>query len=151
MTPPAESLPAELLGLPSFLLLQVVRDARRIGIGLHGTTLRAPQITVLAGLTEFGPASQKEISSRLRIDPSDLVSVLDDLQEQGLISRVRDETDRRRYVVTIRPAGRKALEVRLGQLRELNEALLAPLSAAERSVLHELIARVHTYHQANPM
>ncbi|MEV4314319.1 MarR family transcriptional regulator [Actinocrispum sp. NPDC049592] len=150
MTPPAESLPAELLDLPSFLLLQVVRDARRIGIGVHGPTLRAPHLTVLAGLTEFGPASQKEISSRLRIDPSDLVSVLDDLQERGMINRVRDETDRRRYVVTIRPPGRKALEVRLAQLRELNEALLAPLSAAERSVLHELLARVHTYHQANP-
>jgi MarR family transcriptional regulator, lower aerobic nicotinate degradation pathway regulator len=144
-----ESLPAELLGLPSFLLLQVVRDARRIGLGLHGSTLRAPHLTVLAGLTEFGPASQKEISARLRIDPSDLVSVLDDLEQQGMVSRSRDERDRRRYVVTIKPAGHKALDLRLSQLRELNDALLAPLSATERSALNELLIRVHTHHQVN--
>jgi DNA-binding MarR family transcriptional regulator len=144
-----ESLPAELLGLPSFLLLQVVRDARRIGLGLHGSTLRAPHLTVLAGLTEFGPASQKEISARLRIDPSDLVSVLDDLEQRGMVSRSRDERDRRRYVVTIKPAGHKALDLRLSQLRELNDALLAPLSAEERSALNELLIRVHTHHQVN--
>jgi DNA-binding MarR family transcriptional regulator len=145
-----ESLPAELLTMPSFLLLQVVRDARQIGIALHGTTLRAPHLTVLAGLTEFGPASQKEISARLRIDPSDLVSVLDDLEHRGMVARSRDERDRRRYVVTIKPAGHKALELRLGQLRELNDALLAPLSAEERQRLHELLIRVHTHHQVNP-
>jgi DNA-binding MarR family transcriptional regulator len=149
MNEPAQSLPAQLLDLPSFLLLQVVRDARRIGIGLHGSTLRAPHMTVLAGLTEFGPASQKEISDRLRIDPSDLVSVLDDLQEQGMVSRSRDGRDRRRYVVTIKPAGHKALELRLSQLRELNDVLLGPLSAEERSTLHELLIRVHTHHQVN--
>lgn len=146
-----ESLPAELLGLPSFLLWQVVRDARRIGIGLHGSTLRAPQMTVLAGLAEFGSASQKEISGRLRIDPSDLVSVLDDLEQQGMVSRARDERDRRRYVVTIKPAGRKALDLRLSQLREMNDALLAPLDAEERSVLNELLSRVHAHHQVNMM
>jgi DNA-binding MarR family transcriptional regulator len=147
----SESLPAELMDLPSFLLLQVVRDARRIGIELHGSTLRAPHLTVLAGLTEFGPASQKEISTRLRIDPSDLVSVLDDLEQRQMVSRSRDSADRRRYVVTIRPAGHKALELRLSQVRELNEALLAPLSPAEREQLHELLIRVHSHHQVNPL
>lgn len=151
MTESQPPLPAELMDLPSFLLLQVVRDARRIGIELHGTTLRAPHLTVLAGLTEFGPASQKEISARLRIDPSDLVSVLDDLEQRQMVSRSRDQSDRRRYVVTILPAGHKALRVRLSQLHELNDALLAPLSAEERERLHELLIRVHSHHQVNPM
>jgi DNA-binding MarR family transcriptional regulator len=148
---PVGSLPADLMGLPSFLLLQVVRDARRIGLALHGGTLRAPHLTVLAGLTEFGPASQKEISARLRIDASDLVSVLDDLQQRGMVTRERDERDRRRYVVTIKPAGRKALQLRLAQLREMNDALLAPLSAEDRTRLHELLKRVHTHHQVNAL
>jgi DNA-binding MarR family transcriptional regulator len=145
----SDSLPAELMDITGFLVFQVVRDARRIGIEMHGSTLRAPHLTVLAGLTEFGPSSQKEISTRLRIDPSDLVSVLDDLEQQQMVSRSRDLADRRRYVVTIKPAGHKALRLRLSQLRELSDALLAPLTPDERAGLHELLIRVHRHHQVN--
>jgi len=145
----SDSLPAELMDITGFLMFQVVRDARRIGIKMHGSTLRAPHLTVLAGLTEFGPSSQKEISTRLRIDPSDLVSVLDDLEQQQMVSRSRDLADRRRYVVTIKPAGHKALRLRLSQLRELSDALLAPLTPDERAGLHELLIRVRGHHQVN--
>ena len=77
--------------------------------------------------------------------------VLDDLEQQQMVSRSRDAADRRRYVETIKPAGHKALRLRPAQPHELNDALLAPLSQAERARLHELLIRVHSHHQVNPM
>jgi DNA-binding MarR family transcriptional regulator len=46
-----------------------------------------PQFCVLACLEEFGGGSQREISDRLRFDPSDLVEFVDGLEEAGFVRR----------------------------------------------------------------
>jgi DNA-binding MarR family transcriptional regulator len=139
-------LPESLLQFPSFLLSQLVREARRIGARLHDDDLRMPHVTVLASLEWFGPAAQKDISRRLRIDASDLVSVLDDLEERGLVQRTRDERDRRRYVVSVTTDGARVLHSRLVTAQKLNDLLLAPLSKAERDRLHEMLVRIYQHH-----
>jgi DNA-binding MarR family transcriptional regulator len=139
-------LPESLLQFPSFVLFQLVREARRIGARVHQDDLRLPHVTVLASLEWFGPAAQKDISRRLRIDASDLVSVLDDLEERGLVQRTRDERDRRRYLVTVTTDGARVLHSRLVSTQKLNDILLAPLSKAERDRLHEMLVRIYQHH-----
>lgn len=141
-------LPEPLLHFPTFVLFQVVREARQIGLRVHRDNLRTPHVTVLASLAEFGPAAQKDISRRLRIDASDLVSILDELEARDLVQRRRDERDRRRYVVTITEAGGRALRGRLASAQKVNDMLLSPLNSTERAQLHELLVRI--YHQHNP-
>jgi DNA-binding MarR family transcriptional regulator len=138
-------LPESLLQFPSFLLFQLVREARRIGARVHDDDLRMPHVTVLASLEWFGPAAQKDISRRLRIDASDLVSVLDDLEERGLVLRTRDERDRRRYVVTVTTDGARVLHNRLVSAQKLNDLLLAPLNKEERDRLHEMLVRIYQH------
>jgi DNA-binding MarR family transcriptional regulator len=142
-------LPEPLLEFPSFLLVELAREARRIGLRVHEDDLRIPHVTALACLDEFGPAAQKDISRRLRIDASDLVSLLDELEERGLVTRRRDERDRRRYVVTITAAGGRALRSRLVTVRKQNDILLAPLDSQERLRLHEMLVRVYHHHDPN--
>ncbi|WP_192909463.1 MarR family winged helix-turn-helix transcriptional regulator [Gandjariella thermophila] len=145
-----QALPGRLLRFPSFLMLQLVKEARRIRGSLGGSPaddgLRAPHVTVLACLADFGPAAQRTISDRLGIDPSDLVSLLDDLERSGYATRRRDERDRRRYVVAVTAAGRRILRRHLGAAEKLNDRLLAPLSPAEREQLHALLLRVLAHH-----
>ncbi|WTU46308.1 MarR family winged helix-turn-helix transcriptional regulator [Streptomyces sp. NBC_00057] len=57
----------------------------------------------------FGPHVQRELASRLRIDRSDMVKIVDDLAVAGLVDRARDTTDRRRVTVTPTRAGRAML------------------------------------------
>ena len=143
---PAHTFPAPLLAMPSFVMFQLLREARRIIGSPDDQGLRLPHLGVLSCLAEFGPAAQKDISTRLRIDASDLVSVLDDLERTGLVRRERDPRDRRRYAVTLTPAGTTALERRMVATRELDERLLAPLSEPERAQLHCLLMRVYAHH-----
>ena len=77
----------QLLQLPSYLMLQLLREARRIA----RNGLRGPHVTVLAFLSEQEAVAQKRISDGVRMDPSDLVSVLDDLEQRGFAQRRRDE------------------------------------------------------------
>jgi DNA-binding MarR family transcriptional regulator len=139
-------LPEPLLEFPSFLVFQVAREARKLASALHPDGLRSPHVAVLACLEEFGPSSQKEISERLRIDASDLVTLLDELEGQGLASRTRDLRDRRRYVVRITQDGGQTLHSRLVLTHKINDLLLAPLDREERQELLRLLLKVYAHH-----
>jgi DNA-binding MarR family transcriptional regulator len=141
-----QALPERLLRFPSFLMVLLVKEARRITGSISDDGLRAPHVTVLACLADFGPASQKAISDRLAIDASDLVSLLDDLERAGYANRRRDDRDRRRYAVVLTTAGKRALRRRLGVAEKLNDMLLEPLSQEEREQLHELLMRMVAHH-----
>lgn len=51
--------------------------------------------------------TQSELSELLSIDRSDMVRLMDALQEAGLAERTRDETDRRRQLISLTDQGNK--------------------------------------------
>ena len=132
----------QLLHLPSYLMLQLLREARRIA----RDGLRGPHVTVLAFLSEQEAVAQKRISDGVRMDPSDLVSVLDDLEQRGFAQRRRDDRDRRRFTVSIMDTGRRALHERLETARVHEEELLAPLTSQERVELTTLLRKAYLHH-----
>jgi DNA-binding MarR family transcriptional regulator len=99
-------------------------------------------IAVLAALTDFGSHSQRELSSRLGIDPSDMVKLLDELGTRGWVERTRDVADRRRIQVTITEQGRSALADLNREAEAVQHEVLTPLDEQERAQLHGLLLRV---------
>lgn len=138
--------PEPLLASPSYVMFQVLRETRRLIVSVGENGLRLPHLGVLSSLAEFGPSAQRDLSARLRIDASDLVSVLDNLERDGLVRRERDERDRRRYAVTLTPEGRTRLAQRLAATREMDDRLLGALTDAEKAQLHSLLVRVYAHH-----
>ena len=49
--------------------------------------------------------SQRQLSELLTIDPSDMVRLIDSLEEDNLLQRVRSTEDRRKQLITITPDG----------------------------------------------
>jgi MarR family transcriptional regulator, lower aerobic nicotinate degradation pathway regulator len=87
-------------------------------------------------------SSQQELGRKLGLDSSGLVSVIDDLEAQGLVERRRDATDRRRYAIHLTRAGRTKLSRAREAVKLRADELLASLSEDERETLHDLLARV---------
>ncbi len=71
-----------------------------------------------------------------------MAAALAQLDDAGLVSRACDDGDRRRNDVRLTPDGRRAI-ARLSQhVEAAQDALLEPLTAAERERLTTLLARV---------
>ncbi len=93
------------------------------------------------GSSSHGPLSQQALGEALSLDPSNVVGLLNELEERGLITRQRDAADRRRHIVSLSPAGKEELATSGGQLTEVEDDVLKALSPAERATLRELLTR----------
>jgi DNA-binding MarR family transcriptional regulator len=121
----------------------VARRAQRlVEDALAHEGARRQHFVVLTSLAEQGPASQAALGRRLWIDRSDLHAILNELESAGQVARVRDETDRRRNVVALTRTGRAALARLDKRVDAAQDALLAPLPAADRRELRRLLERV---------
>jgi hypothetical protein len=74
----------------------------------------------------------------MEVDPSILVTLLNPLEADGLVSRDRDPADRRRHVVTLKPVGKRQLDRSAKAQREAEDALFAALSPKQREQLRTL-------------
>ena len=106
---------------------------------------------MLAVLDEGSRETQGAIADALDYDRGQLVGLLDELEERGLVERQRDPTDRRRQSVRMTPEGKKALaKLRTLALR-LEDEFLSNLDESQRATLHGLLrelARQHLPHCA---
>lgn len=142
--------PEELLASEMFLLKRLGMAAKeRTMTAFEEAGLHPYHHAILAVLDEGSRETQGAIGDALGYDKSQLVGLLDELEEEGLIERRRDPSDRRRQIVRITPPGRKALE-RLRRLASrLEDEFLAPLDEAERRRLHDLLLRLGAQHLPN--
>jgi DNA-binding MarR family transcriptional regulator len=150
MIPPGSSpcLPLELVTSPVFLLGRLGFEIKRRGIEeleANGSSLY--DYSVMALLAEQGASeTQASIADILRLDRSQLVGLLDSLEERGLIERRRDPNDRRRHTVTLTPAGASQLARLRAVVKHIEDDFLAPLDAESRQQLYSLLFRVACYH-----
>jgi DNA-binding MarR family transcriptional regulator len=137
----------ELLLSTGFLLKRLGWTIKeRAHEALEPTGLSPQHHAVLSVLDERACGAQGAIADALGYDRSQLVGLLDELEEQGLIARKRDPDDRRRHVVKLTPAGSEALSELRAIAKTLEKEFLAPLSADERRTLHSLLGRLASYH-----
>lgn len=96
---------------------------------------------VLRSVAQGRPRSQLALAQLLGVDKTVMTYLLDELEGAGLVTRRPDPADRRARQVTITAAGTVALEEFGRRLDEAEEKVLAPLNAAERKTLRELLGR----------
>ena len=75
------------------------------------------------------------------IDPSTMVSLIDELETRGLAKRRPHPTDRRAREVAITPKGRRLLERARRMATQVEDEVLRGLTAAERRELLTLLRR----------
>ncbi|MYS10562.1 winged helix DNA-binding protein, partial [Streptomyces sp. SID6041] len=118
---------------------------RRLTERLEGRGLRLWHLTVMTLLADLGPQMKTALAARLDMNASDLVKIVNDLARIGQVDCVRDDTDRRRVVVRLTPAGRTYLAELSAEIATADDEILAPLDPAERDQLASLLRRVHSH------
>ncbi len=121
--------------LLSRLAKAVIRAADEEALGM--------KYKAYAGLTLLRDAAQtqKDMCHAMHLDPNNCVLLLNDMEAAGHVRRVRDSEDRRRHIVELTPAGKKALAHAERAMEDLEGEVLGPLSPEERAQLRELLER----------
>ena len=139
--------PTELVSSSSFLIKRLgFLMKERMMDAFEATGLSPYHHAVLALLHEDPRETQAMIAEALGYDPSHLVGVLDELEERELVERRRDPTDRRRHLVSLTPAGKQELTRLRAVIKRVENEFFAPLDAAEREALNELLLRLASHH-----
>lgn len=104
-----------------------------------GLKVRSYSVLTLAA-AEPRP-SQREIAEFLRLDPSQVVALVDELQRAGLATREPDPRDRRANVIGVTPDGRDLQGRAQRALARAERELHADLTDAERTMLADLLRK----------
>ncbi|MCX4671398.1 MarR family transcriptional regulator [Streptomyces sp. NBC_01381] len=139
-TPPA---PSGIRTLPSWLLGRTAARGRGlVAEALAEEDMKMWHHVVLSAVADQGPVAQAALGRSIQLDPKDLVGVINDLQDAGLVLRAPDPTDRRKNAITITEDGKRTLDRCAEAARRANDELLAPLSATERKQFLALLTRI---------
>ena len=99
---------------------------------LHAHDISMWGYIVLTALVEQPVRTQAALAQAINADKSRIISVLDELQERGLIQRQPDEADRRVHLLSLTPAGDRLRRSVESAIRHREEQVLATLPPADR-------------------
>jgi MarR family transcriptional regulator, lower aerobic nicotinate degradation pathway regulator len=103
--------------------------------------LRARHLVALTHLSDHGPSPQQTLIEVLGLDASNLVALLNELEDADLIVRSRDRADRRRGIIELSAEGERVLAMVDRALEAVDDEILSALSGEERAQLNDLLAR----------
>lgn len=108
--------------------------------------LRPRHVVALTVLRDHGELTQQAFASALRMDRTNVVGLLNELERDGLVARTRTTADRRRHVVALTEAGAYRLGEAEAVLATVEDEVLAALDADQRVALYVLLQRATAGH-----
>lgn len=100
------------------------------------------QYIILSALEEKGTLEQRRLGNLTALDRNTTAVVLKKLEQRGLVSRRRNERDRRAMLVTLTEAGRALRQQAEAGAVATQRELTAPLSESERELLCSLLKKI---------
>src|SRR3954454_2107366 len=113
---------------PTLLMIKLGRiTMHRFSEALEPFGIRPRHLAALIELRDRGELTQQSLCGQLHLDPTNLVAILNELEERGYATRRRDPGDRRRHLVEVSKKGiaviAKVSEVMDGVEAELLDGL----------------------------
>ena len=140
--PPDPSAEIELAEFAGQLFFRLWRASHtQTAAALQSIGLTPALFAVLNYLRARKGAIQQQIGSAMGIDPSTMVSLVDQLERAGLAKRRTHPQDRRAREVLITPKGRRTLKRARELAEEVEGDVLQGLSPAERRQLVALLRK----------
>lgn len=131
-----------LAGFTGHLLRRACVRTRQIMQGAVPPGAQPRDYAILDALADSDAISQQDLAERLAINRTVMVSLIDRLEELGQVTRSRNPADRRSYVLSLTPEGKRVWEAMGPAVAKGEAELTAELSPAERRRLNELLLRL---------
>lgn len=133
-------MPTDDLGSYFAAITRRLIEAERPILARHGLSMWG--YVALAHLAIAPAPTQLALAQDMGYDKNRLVSVLDELEREGLVVREPDPSDRRATIVRLTDAGAQRHASARKEIRAMEEELLQRLSRRERDVLQVALNRL---------
>src|SRR3989454_9266869 len=128
---------------PTLLLIKLGRiTMHRFTEALEPFGIRPRHVAALIELRDHGELTQQSLCGQLHLDPTNLVAILNELEQRGYATRRRDPEDRRRHLVEVSKKGIAVIEKVSEVMDGVEDDLLDGLEPGEREQLEGLLTSI---------
>ncbi len=130
----------------------LIRRAQQLAVAIFmeetaGFDVTPVQFAILNALMDDPGEDQITLSSRVAFDQATFGSVIARLEAKGWVLRQADPLDKRRKLLWLTDEGEKTALQMKRAVGLAQQRILAPLEAAERHQLHELLSKLVAGHE----
>ncbi len=119
--------------------MQIQPEAQRV---LAEDDLRVVSFSCLSIIADNTGIVQSELADALQMERSNLVVIIDELEQRGLITRKKVPTDRRRYALTATLRGRRLRDRAAEKVRTAEDEIIGRLDDKDRAHLRAVLERL---------
>lgn len=135
--------PPALESRASFLVSQLgLQSAQAFTAALAPLGLTPNRYGILVHVARQEGRTQQELATALGLHRNSMVTLIDDLEQRGLVERRRHPDDRRAYAIHLTPAARDVVSAATRLADEQEEAMLGRLSPDDRATLLAILTRM---------
>src|SRR3954454_19950782 len=128
---------------PMLLMIKLGRITQhRFTEALEPFGIRPRHVAALIELRDRGELTQQSLCGQLHLDPTNLVAILNELEQKGFATRRRDPGDRRRHLVEVSKKGIAVIDKVSEVMDGVEAELLDGLDPAEREQLEGLLTTI---------
>src|SRR5438093_6231527 len=128
---------------PTLLMIKLGRiTMHRFTEALAPFGIRRRHVAALIELRDSGELTQPSLCGQLHLDPTNLVAILNELEQRGYATRRRDPDDRRRHLVEVSKKGIAVIEKVSEVMDQVEDDLLDGLDLVEREQLEGLLTSI---------
>lgn len=113
--------------------LKALKDATRHNMKrkFNGMNLTAPQAMVIGILSHDGKMNIGELSKKLGLSLSTVSGIIDRLENQNMVERIRSQQDRRVVYVDLTEKHKKAAKERFSHMEKMFESIMSRATPEE--------------------
>src|SRR3954447_17597215 len=128
---------------PTLLMIKLGRiTMHRFAEALEPFGIKPRHVAALIELRDRGELTQQLLCGVLHLDPTNLVAILNELEDRGYAPRRRDPADRRRHIVQVSAKGLKVIDKVTEVMDSVEDDLLADFDASEREQVARLLTAI---------
>ncbi|OZU90658.1 MarR family transcriptional regulator [Virgibacillus indicus] len=118
----------------------IKQNGRKI---LNNYPITSPQFVALQWLLEEGDLTIGELSNKISLAFSTTTDLVDRMEKNDLVERIRSTTDRRVVRIHVLEKGKTIIHEVIEKRQEYLEEVMEEFSVEQRETLHELLNFLH--------